>query len=100
MPHIDDGVSIELGMLHKRVDGDIEIKGSENPMLSLSRVGRVEKASSGSIEAPSGFLRGAIGVPMPPSDDWEGYNDPKYKAQKEMTMKEDETNKSVTMGTG
>ena len=35
-------------------------------------------------------MRDAIGVPLPPSD-WEGYNDPKYKAQKEVKRKEDET---------
>ncbi len=39
---------------------------------------------------PKGLIRYFVGVPLPPSD-WEGYNDPKYKAQKEMKWKEDET---------
>ena len=94
VPQIEEGARIELGTIHKKSDGANEVKGSENPMLLSLRLGNLAKkvtseaASAGGV--PKGLLRDAIGVPLPPSD-WEGYNDPKYKAQKEVKRKEDET---------
>ena len=95
MPQIEEGASIELGTIHKKTDGADEVKGSENPMRSL-RIGTDAKNKTGEAASavgegvPKGLLRDVIGVPLPPSD-WEGYKDPKYKAQQEMKRKEDET---------
>lgn len=86
---------VEMSEVKSPLKDRTDSRASAGSVSESARAAVSDGKSSGNkaplrVLTPIASLDDVIGVPLPPSD-WEGYKDPKYKAQKVMKKREDDT---------